>query len=129
MDPTLGLVGECDFIIALTPSVPRLKAPLVMILEAKKGDVEAGLGQCAAQMVGARIFNEKAGSTDSPIFGCVTTGETWQFLQLTRDQLVIDRTRLYVDNLGGILAIFEAILTPSRRSTSPADASSAISTG
>ncbi len=37
VDPILGLVGECDFILALTPPIPRLKAPLVTILEAKKG--------------------------------------------------------------------------------------------
>src|SRR5437016_6220807 len=46
VDPERGLVGECDYILALTPPVPRLRAPLVTILEAKKGDIEAGLGQC-----------------------------------------------------------------------------------
>ena len=49
VDPDHGLVGECDYIIALTPPVPRLCAPRVTILEAKKGDIEAGLGQCLAQ--------------------------------------------------------------------------------
>ena len=31
------------------------------IVEAKRGDIELSLGQCAAQMVGARLFNKKAG--------------------------------------------------------------------
>src|SRR5262245_38953055 len=35
VDPEHGLVGECDYILALTPPVPRLRAPLVTVLEAK----------------------------------------------------------------------------------------------
>ena len=60
--PEKGLVGECDFILGASPTVPMLQSPLVTIVEAKKNDIEAGLGQCVAQMVGARIFNERAGS-------------------------------------------------------------------
>src|SRR5206468_9488588 len=82
VDPERGLVGECDFILALTPPVPRLRSPLVTVLEAKKGDIEAGLGQCVAQMVGVRVFNERAGQPALRVFGCVTTGEVWQFLSL-----------------------------------------------
>ena len=90
VSPDQGLVGECDFILAATPPVPILRAPLVTIVEAKKNDVEGGLGQCVAQMVGARLFNEKAGKT-APIYGCVTTGETWQFLRLEPTAVSIDR--------------------------------------
>ena len=90
MDPEHGLTGECDYILALTPPVPRLRAPLVTVLEAKKGDVEAGLGQCVAQMVGARLFNERSGEPARPIFGCVTTGEVWQFLRLETATVVIE---------------------------------------
>src|SRR5262245_23308441 len=35
VDANRGLVGECDYILALTPPVPRLRAPLVTVLEAK----------------------------------------------------------------------------------------------
>ncbi len=41
VDPARGLLGECDYIVALTPPVPRLKAPLITVLEAKKGDLES----------------------------------------------------------------------------------------
>ena len=110
VDPSLGLVGECDFILALTPSVPRLKAPLVTILEAKKGDIEAGLGQCIAQAVAARIFNERAGEADRSVFGCVTSGNDWQFFRLDGSDVVLDRKLWYLDQVGGILAVFRAIL-------------------
>ncbi len=109
VDSERGLVGECDYILALTPPVPRLRAPLATILEAKKGDIEAGLGQCVAQMVGAALFNERAGQP-RPMFGCVTTGEDWQFLRLETGSVTIDRTRLFIDNLGGILGVLKAML-------------------
>jgi hypothetical protein len=110
VDPEHGLVGECDYILALTPPLPRLRAPLVTILEAKKGDVEAGLGQCAAQMVGVQRFNERAGEAPHPVYGCVTTGEVWQFLRLEGTSLLIDPQRLFIDNVGGLLAALQAIL-------------------
>jgi len=110
VDPARGLVGECDFILALVPPVPRLKAPLLTVLEAKRGDIELGLGQCAAQMVAARLFNERAGEGNRSIFGCVTTGEVWQFLRLEGDLILLDPQRLYLDNLGGILAVLRAII-------------------
>jgi hypothetical protein len=109
VDPALSLVGECDFILALTPAVPRLKAPLVTILEAKKGDIEAGLGQCIAQAVAARIFNERAGKVDRPVFGCVTSGNDWQFFRLDGAEVILDRKLWYLDQVGGILAMFRAI--------------------
>ena len=109
IDPERGLMGECDYILALTPPVPRLRAPLATILEAKKGDIEAGLGQCVAQMVAAALFNERSGQART-MFGCVTTGEDWQFLRLEATAVTIDRTRLFIDNLGGILAALKAVL-------------------
>ena len=110
VDPTLGLVGECDYILALTPPVPRLKAPLLTIMEAKRGDIEVGLGQCAAQMVGARLFNDRAGATGRPILGCVTTGDDWQFLRLEGDELLLDLRRYYLSDLAQILGIFREVI-------------------
>ncbi len=111
VDPAQGLTGECDYILALTPPLPRLRAPLITVLEAKKGDVEAGLGQCVAQMVGARLFNERHAEPPRPVFGCVTTGEVWQFLRLDGATVLIDGGRLYIDNVGGILAVLQAIVS------------------
>ncbi len=33
-------------------------------------------------MVAAQLFNAQEGLTIDTIFGCVTTGKTWQFLKL-----------------------------------------------
>lgn len=112
--PEQGLAGECDFVLAATPPVPVLHTPIVTVLEAKKNDVEAGLGQCAAQMIAARMLNEKEKGPGSAVFGCVTTGEAWQFLRLEETALCLDTRRYYIDNVGGVLAVFQAIIAPFR---------------
>ena len=110
VDPVRGLIGECDFILAATAPVPALRAPLMIIVEAKKNDVEGGVWQCIAQMVGARVFNERAGRAPAPVYGCVTNGEAWQFLRLADQLAAIDVRRYYIDNVGGILAVFRWIV-------------------
>ena len=42
------------------------------------------------------------------IYGCVTTGEVWQFLQLVDHRVTLHSTRIYVDNVGLLLAAFAA---------------------
>jgi hypothetical protein len=79
------------------------------VVEAKKNDVEVGLGQCIAQMIAARKFNDAAGRATAPVYGCVTTGETWQFLRLAERTALLNRDRYYLDNVSGILGIFQAI--------------------
>jgi hypothetical protein len=105
------LLGECDFILALSEPLPRLRAPLVTIVEAKKNDIEAGLGPCIAQMVAAQVFNERAGQS-CVVFGCVTTGEDWQFLRLNEHVVLIDTTRHYINDVGAILAAFLSMTEP-----------------
>jgi hypothetical protein len=110
IDPDKGLTGECDFILAKTPPIPVIQAPLMMLAEAEKNDIEGGLGQCAAQMIGARLFNQQEGSGISTIYGCVTTGEAWQFLKLADNTLSIDSRRYYIDRIDKILGVLQAIV-------------------
>jgi hypothetical protein len=115
--PEKGLVGECDFILANSPPVPTLHGPLVTLVEAKKNDIELGMGQCIAQMVGAQIFNDRDGRPPAPVFGCVTTGEAWQFLRLEGSIVDIDRIRYYINDVGLLLAVWQAVIAKSRRAT------------
>lgn len=108
--PDKGLSGECDFILAHTPPLPLLQAPIVAVVEAKKQDIEAGLGQCAAQMIGVRLFNEQRNTAPKPIYGCVTTGEAWHFLHLQHNAIIIDQDRYYIVNIDAILGVFQAIV-------------------
>ncbi len=111
VEPSLGLSGECDFILARTPPIPRIKAPILTVLEAKRSDIELGLGQCAAQMVAARLFNDRAGDVGKTMFGCVTTGEDWQFIKLQGNELLFDYHKIYANNIGKILgALRESVV-------------------
>ena len=111
VDPENGLKGVCDFLFSQSPPLPYLEAPILVLVEAKKNDVEEGLGQCAAEMVAAQIFNREHGNTIPSIYGCVTTGETWQFLQLTGKRLTIDEDRYFIDNVAKILGILTHMLS------------------
>lgn len=106
VSPEEGLQGICDFIISRTPPLPTLQAPLLIVLEAKKNDIEVGLGQCASEMIAAQRFNQGEGFPDRPMYGCVTTGELWQFLRLHENVLDIDPQRVYIKELGKLLGIF-----------------------
>jgi hypothetical protein len=48
------------------------------------------LGQCVAEMLAARIFNEREGNDISTIYGTVTSGTNWRFLKLEGDIVNID---------------------------------------
>jgi hypothetical protein len=109
-DSHRGLVGECDFILSMSRPVPPLRAPVITVVEAKKADIELGLGQCIAQMVGAMVFNDAAGEPQRPVFGCVTNGEGWQFIRLDESAAVIDTKRYYTLDLGTVLAVFREIV-------------------
>ncbi|MEZ4865616.1 MAG: hypothetical protein R3C14_30170 [Caldilineaceae bacterium] len=110
VDNEKGLMGECDFILADTPPLPIVQAPIVTLVEAKKNDIESGLGQCAAQMYAADLFNQKKGHPRAALFGCVTTGEVWQFLKLADAVLYIDSNRYYIDQVEIILGVLAHIV-------------------
>jgi len=54
-------------------------------------------------------LNQSAGRAGVPLFGCVTTGEVWQFLKLAGPEALMDRRRHDIDNLGKILGVFRTI--------------------
>jgi hypothetical protein len=88
------LTGECDFLISRSHIQTFLKEPVVVAVEAKRQDFEKGYVQCTAEMIAARIFNEKKGNQVKKIYGCVTTGNVWQFLVLDGKKVLIDTTAL-----------------------------------
>lgn len=95
VDPSIGLNGECDFILSGAPGSVVIQAPLLTIVEAKDADLKLGLGQCIAQMVAAQRFNQQQRQGfDGLVHGAVTTGVQWRFLQLHQEVITID-TGLY----------------------------------
>ncbi len=108
-DEARGLKGECDFILAKDTGSFDISFPILQIVEAKKNDLEAGVPQCAAQLVGAKVFNEKKGLHLDRLYGCVTTGNDWLFMKLEND-LVIDSRVYYLVEISQLLGIFQRII-------------------
>jgi hypothetical protein len=77
----------------------------MMLVEAKKEDILAGLGQCVAEMVAAQIFNEREGNEISVIYGTVTSGTNWKFLKLEGKVVEIDLVEYYLIDVKKILGI------------------------
>jgi hypothetical protein len=103
--PERGLTGFCDFVLSRSHSQFLMRAPVLMVVEAKNDNIKAGLGQCVAEMVAAQIFNEREGTGPSTIFGVVTTGSNWRFLKLEPATVFVDRPEYYLDRLGKIVGI------------------------
>ncbi len=105
VDNERGLNGNCDFIISHSPELLILTSPVIIIVEAKKENINGGLGQCVAEMLAAKIFNEREGNDVSTIYGTVTSGTNWRFLKLQGDIVKIDLDEYYLSNINKILGI------------------------
>ena len=107
VDREQGLNGFCDFLFSKSTVPYIIKAPVLMLVEAKKGELDVGLGQCVAEMIAAQIFNARAGKELPAIYGCVTSGKLWQFLKLEGKDVTIDFNEYYVTPVEEILGILK----------------------
>jgi len=105
VDASRGLNGTCDYLISRSPEQLYIRAPVLIIGEAKNDNIKSGLGQCIATMVAAQAFNERAGNSIPTVHGLVTTGSNWKFLQLEGSTLRIDLPEYYLDRVDTILGI------------------------
>jgi hypothetical protein len=104
VDESVGLNGICDFLLSRSAELIDIEAPVFILVEAKKADLKSGLGQCAAEMVAAQRFNKKKGSEIPTIYGCVSNGTQWRFMQLQDTTLSIDLSDYPLPPVGQILA-------------------------
>ncbi len=103
VDAAVGLAGICDFLISQSPEQLEIEAPVVVLVEAKKADINSGMGQCMAEMVAAQQFNQTAGLPPKPVYGCVSSGLLWRFLQLEGHQMTVDLKDYALDPLSDLL--------------------------
>ena len=108
VDATQGLNGTCDFLISRSPEQLFVKAPVMTIVEAKKENLNSGIGQCVASMLAAKLFNEREGNEISIIYGAVTTGNIWKFIKLEGQVVDIDLSEYFIGNLSKILGILSS---------------------
>jgi hypothetical protein len=105
VDVERGLNGYCDFVISRSREQLTINAPVLIIVEAKNENIKGGLGQCAAAMLAAQLFNEQEGNEIKTIYGAVTTGDIWKFLKLEGTDIFIDLNNYYIKELNKILGI------------------------
>lgn len=92
VDPEAELTGYCDFLISRSPEQLFIKAPAVVIVEAKKEDLKPALGQAVAEMVAAQRFNQQKQQPIPVIYGTVSSGTVWRFIKLEGTTVTIDLT-------------------------------------
>ncbi len=111
IDKEKGLNGYCDFLVSLSSEQLFVKSPVIALVEAKNENIINGLGQCIAEMVAAKIFNEKEGNNIPAIYGAVTTGIAWKFIKLTDNSVQIDLKNYGIeDNPKQIIGILSAMM-------------------
>lgn len=111
VDQEKGLNGFCDFLFSKSENQFTIDAPVLMLVEAKRGELETGLGQCVAEMVAAQNYNQLKNRNIPVIYGCVTSGTLWQFLKLEGSDVTIDPTNYLVTPVQRILGILKWILS------------------
>jgi hypothetical protein len=111
VDQEKGLNGFCDFLFSKSENQFTIDAPILMLVEAKRGELETGLGQCVAEMVAAQNYNQLKNRNIPVIYGCVTSGTLWQFLNLEDRNVTIDPTNYLVTPVQRILGILKWILS------------------
>ncbi|HID99997.1 MAG TPA: hypothetical protein EYP59_06875 [Thiotrichaceae bacterium] len=105
VDKDRDLNGFCDFIISKSPEQFYLNAPIITIVEAKNENITGGLGQCIAEMFASNLFNEKEEAPLPKIYGAVTTGNTWRFLEYKDNSATIDVVEYHITNVNKIVGI------------------------
>ena len=113
VDGALGLRGRCDFLMGLSPEQLRIEAPVLAIVEVKNDDISAGIAQCLAEMVAARIFNQQHGNNVPTIYGAVTTGNIWKFLRLIDSTAYLDSSEYHIKEVERIVGIIVSMFTSS----------------
>ena len=110
VDAEEGLTGVCDFLISKSPDQLSLEAPVIILVEAKKEDLTAGLGQCVAEMLAAQRFNAVKENEIPRIYGATTSGTDWRFLKLERSKLHIDTAAYQIAEYDKILGILSSMV-------------------
>ena len=110
VDPEHGLRGVCDYLMSRSPEQLTIEAPVVAVVEAKNENMKAGIGQCLAEMIAARLFNQRKGRGLPAIFGVVTTGNNWKFLRLAGDTANVDLAEYHIKEVGRVVGILVSML-------------------
>ena len=110
VDPDHGLKGVCDFLLSLSDEQLSVECPVVAVAESKNDNVVSGYGQCLAEMVAVKLFNENRGEKGRTVFGIATTGINWKFMKLTGNAAFLDSVDYHISQVDRIVGIIVAML-------------------
>jgi hypothetical protein len=105
VDPENGLAGICGFLIGRGPAQMFLTAPIVAVVEAKNEDLRSGIPQCIAEMVALQKFNLCKGTPTETVYGTLTIGDNWRFLQMQMPLVALDTTEYLISDVEKIMGI------------------------
>jgi hypothetical protein len=108
VNPDEDLSGACDFFFTLLPQSPYLESPIISLVESKDEDMDYGIAQCAAQLYGAKLFNEAEGKDIPFLYGCATDGVEWIFMKFENNTFYIDNN--IFTNVKEILGVWHHII-------------------
>ncbi len=73
-------------------------SPIISIVEVKRSNLSAGLGQCIAEMYATlHAFKQDR------VYGIITDGEVWEFFLLENSTLSVDIQNYYIMNVADIV--------------------------
>lgn len=82
-----------------------MTAPVVALVDAKRGDLTAGIPQCIAEMYAAALLDARDGEPREAIYGAVASGTTWRFLRLHGLHAEVDSQEYFIEDVDKILGI------------------------
>ncbi|MFM8330940.1 MAG: hypothetical protein ACKN9T_04575 [Candidatus Methylumidiphilus sp.] len=110
VDKDRELAGFCDFIVSQSAEQLFLSAPVIAVVEAKNDNMMNGLGQCAAEMIAANLYNAQEGVVLTKIYGAVTSGHNWKFMKLEDNAVYIDMDDYSIKEISKITGILCAMI-------------------
>jgi hypothetical protein len=111
VDKSKGLDGSCDFMLSLSREQLYIVAPILTVVEAKKEDINGGVGQCVATMFAAQLYNQREKQSVPAVYGAITTGTIWKFLKLSDTTAWLDRDEYYLNDIELLMGIFSWIIS------------------
>ncbi len=110
VDAEQGLNGFCDFLLSRSAEQLTLEAPVVAVVEARNENMKQGIGQCIAEMVAAQLYNQRRKQEIAAVYGVVTTGSNWRFLELSGTVVVADLTEYFIREVDRIVGVLVAMM-------------------
>lgn len=103
------LAGTPDYFLSQRSELGKtvFRKPLLLIMEAKKNDFDAGWVQGLAAMMAAQKMNE----LPVTIYGIVTDGKIWHFGKVERDCFTFNERFYTLDNVQELLGALDFVYT------------------